>query len=179
MATWLSCTEAEVTSMLIGISPSMVSIWALYPIQLSLYPLLFFLVPTSHFFGKSFIISDKLISNCFSTRVGSFLAFISPFFGRPLLLEDFAGLGGFFRGFSRASIAVESRETWWAVLFSNTFFIKVSWTIWANPDLENSKKALEKVASSGISFLLSQPQILLKVISESNRSNKIRVVGIL
>ncbi|NGX44610.1 MAG: hypothetical protein K1060chlam3_00780 [Candidatus Anoxychlamydiales bacterium] len=72
-------------------------------------------------------------------------------------------------------ISLHERETLFKLLAQKTPIVKIAEFL----NRHCSAKDLEKVASSGISFLLSPPQSLLKFISEFNRSNKIRVVGIL
>ena len=49
----------------------------LYPFQLAIKPLLFFLQPTSHALGRSVIISSNSIVTCNSKRVCSSFCFLS------------------------------------------------------------------------------------------------------
>ena len=68
------------------------------------------LVPTSQALGRSASICGRLIVSCRSSRLGSF-ACSSPLRGRPRLRRRFGFAAfGFGAGFSRASIAVASRE---------------------------------------------------------------------
>ena len=53
-----------------------------------------------------------LIVFCFSSLVSSLGVGASPPLGRPRLRGAFLCFFGFFSAFSRASIAVESREIW-------------------------------------------------------------------
>src|SRR5262245_21681222 len=99
--------------------PSTVSRCNVYPVQYIVLPLLSFLAPLLHALGKSFSISSNDIVFYFSMRVGSEEE-LFPFLGRPFffltgvsgpglsLPSDFTSL--FLHGFSRAAIAVESRE---------------------------------------------------------------------
>ena len=67
------------------------------------------LVPTSQALGRSASICGRLIVSCRSSRLASF-ARSSPLRGRPRLRCFGFAPFGFGRGFSRASIAVASRE---------------------------------------------------------------------
>ena len=93
--------------------PSWVTICSLYPIQVSRWPLLFFLLPTSHSLVKSSNISVWAIWLWRSKRVGSFTTF-SPSFGRPRFrfgwFKAISSTLTFFTGFSRASRTKESLE---------------------------------------------------------------------
>src|SRR5208283_3294050 len=119
MATWLSWTEAEVSTQETGIWPQATSMWSLYPVQVSLSPLLFFLQPTSQAVGRSASIWPRFCVTCRSRRVGSGFGRCSSLRGRPRLRGGggLSGAGGsslpslalFWTGFSRASISVASR----------------------------------------------------------------------
>jgi hypothetical protein len=71
MATWLSWTEAEVSTQETGIWPQAKSMWSLYPVQVSLSPLLFFLQPTSQAVGGSASIWPSFCVTCRSRRPAS------------------------------------------------------------------------------------------------------------
>ena len=91
--------------------------------------------------------------------------------------EGSGGIFSFAAGFSRASIAVESRKRWptnrsWWVLRINAACVR-----WGNCVSENSAKAREKTDSLGTSLFRSQPQIRRSATSVTKRSSSTRVVG--
>lgn len=93
----------------IGPPPSAISMCHLCPVQDFLQPFALRLDPTVQSFGKSLTISSRIIVRWRVRRFGAFRCSL-PFFGRSRLRAT--GMGFFFFGtaFSRASIAVESRE---------------------------------------------------------------------
>ena len=113
---------------------------------------------------------------CWSRRLRTF-GRSSPFFGRPRLRLGGGGGFSFVAGFSRASMAVESRERWPTSRSWCVSRISVSCTRWGNCVSANSAKAREKTDSLGTSNFRSQPQIRRNTTSVSNRSSSMRVVG--
>ena len=129
---------------LMGIPPSAVSTCSLYPIQEVVWPLALRLLPTSQALGRSASICGRLIVSCRSSRLGSF-ACSSPLRGRPRLRRRFGFAAfGFGDGFSRASIAVASREMCSTRWPSIVRAISVSCRRLARPLSANSEKAREK-----------------------------------
>ena len=68
MAARLSCREAEVKRQLTGTSPSAASMCGLQPVHDPRWLFAFRLVPTAQAFGRSRIISSRLMSRCRSRR---------------------------------------------------------------------------------------------------------------
>jgi len=113
-----------------------------------------------------------------SSRRGSFFAAGSPFFGRPRLRFDILGAGcAGLTGFSRASMAVASREMCPTRRFLWVLSIKASWTRPGKPLAANSAKAREKVLSLGTSLLRSKPHSRRSVASTASRSIRPEVVA--
>ena len=84
--------------------------------------------PTSHPSGKSATISLTVMVICFSIQVGSIGGRISSFLGRPLFRgKSSSTFFTFEEGFSRPSIAVESRLTWPTIWKSKS---RKYWTGW-------------------------------------------------
>ena len=96
---------------------------------------------------------------------------------RPRLRLGGGGAFCFAAGFSRASMAVESRERWPTNRSRWVFPISASCTRWGNCVSENSAKAREKTDSLGTSNFRSQPQMRRSTTSVSKRSRSPRVVG--
>ena len=162
---------------LMGIPPSAVSTCSLYPIQEVVWPLALRLVPTSQALGRSASICGRLIVSCRSSRLGSF-ACSSPLRGRPRLRRRFGFAAfGFGAGFSRASIAVASREMCSTRWPSIVRAISVSCRRLARPLSANSEKARENVASLGSRPAPLQPHSRHSLPSTSRRSIRPRVVG--
>ena len=111
-----------------------------------------------------------------SRRPGS-LSASSPLRGRPRLRFGFFAAAGFGAGFSRPSIAVESRETWPTSSAPRASFTRASCMRSGRRASENSAKAREKVASLGIAPTRGQPQSLRSVASTMSLSIRSRVVG--
>ena len=135
------------------------------------------LVPTSQALGRSASICGRLIVSCRSSRLGSF-ACSSPLRGRPRLRRRFGFAAfGFGAGFSRASIAVASREMCSTRWPSIVRAISVSCRRLARPLSANSEKARENVASLGSRPAPLQPHSRHSLPSTSRRSIRPRVVG--
>ena len=119
-------------------------------------------------FGKSSSICGSVIVSCRSSRLGS-VARSSPLRGRPRL-RAFFGFAAFGAGFSRAAIAVASREmcpTRWPSIVRA---ISVSCSRPARPLSANSAKAREKVASLGSRPTPLQPHSRHSLVSTCRRS---------
>src|SRR4029077_15191493 len=166
---------------LIGTSPSATSRCSSYPIQLVVWPLALRLVPTAQCFGKSASIAARLMLAWRSRRRGSFVSTTSPFLGRARLRLRRAGVeaagGALFTGFSRASIAVASREMWPTRRSLYACLISASWRRHGSALRANSAKAREKVVSLGSSPRCSQPHSRRNGLSTVSRSINIAVVG--
>ena len=135
------------------------------------------LVPTSQALGRSASICGRLIVSCRSSRLGSF-ARASPLRGRPRLRRRFGFAAfGFGAGFSRASIAVASREMCSTRWPSIVRAISVSCRRLARRLSANSEKARENVASLGSRPAPLQPHSRQSLPSTSRRSIRPRVVG--
>src|ERR1035438_6657877 len=157
MATWLSLSEAEVNTQLIGICPSATSMCSLYPVQYSRTPLLLGLQPTLQARGNSAIISASVMAPeaCRSMRV-----ICSGCLAAPALRCNRRGAfacAGFGAAFSRASIALPSRRMWPTSRSDWVRWMSAACTRWANSASANSLKARENTDSSGTSAALSQP----------------------
>ena len=161
---------------LMGIPPSAVSTCSLYPIQEVVWPLALRLLPTSQALGRSASICGRLIVSCRSSRLGSF-ARASPLRGRPRLRRFGFAAFGFGAAFSRASIAVASREMCSTRWPSIVRAISVSCRRLARPLSANSEKARENVASLGSRPAPLQPHSRHSLPSTSRRSIRPRVVG--
>ena len=161
---------------LTGIPPSAVSTCSLYPIQEVVWPLALRLLPTSQALGRSASICGRLIVSCRSSRLGSF-ARASPLRGRPRLRRFGFAAFGFGAGFSRASIAVASREMCSTRWPSIVRAINVSCRRFARRLSANSEKARENVASLGSRPAPLQPHSRHSLPSTSRRSISARVVG--
>ena len=112
-----------------------------------------------------------------SSRLGSF-ARASPLRGRPRLRRRFGFAAfGFGAGFSRASIAVASREMCSTRWPSIVRAINVSCRRLARRLSANSEKARENVASLGSRPAPLQPHSRHSLPSTSRRSISARVVG--
>ena len=94
---------------LTGMPPSAESMCSLYPIQETWCPLALRLLPTLQACDNSASIPAIGIDRWRSRRLGS-LGRSSPLRGRPRLRFGFGVSGSLGAGFSRASIAVASRE---------------------------------------------------------------------
>ena len=129
------------------------------------------LVPTS--LGRSASICGRLIVSCRSSRLGSF-ACSSPLRGRPRLRRFGFAAFGFGAAFSRASIAVASREMarWPSIVRAISAHGRL-----ARPLSANSEKARENVASLGSRPAPLQPHSRHSLPSTSRRSIRPRVVG--
>ncbi len=112
-----------------------------------------------------------------SSRRGSFFAIAAPFFGRPRLRFAVLGAGAGVTGFSRASMAVASREmcptrrSLWVLL------IRASCTRLGKALAANSAKAREKVLSLGTAPARSQPHSRRSPASAASRSIRPEVVA--
>ena len=153
-----------------------VSTCSLYPIQEVVWPLALRLLPTSQALGRSASICGRLIVSCRSSRLGSF-ARASPLRGRPRLRRFGFAAFGFGAAFSRASIAVASREMCSTRWPSIVRAINVSCRRFARRLSANSEKARENVASLGSRPAPLQPHSRQSLPSTSRRSIRPRVVG--
>ena len=125
---------------------------------------------------RSASICGRLIVSCRSSRLGSF-ARASPLRGRPRLRRFGFAAFGFGAGFSRASIAVASREMCSTRWPSIVRAINVSCRRFARRLSANSEKARENVASLGSRPAPLQPHSRHSLPSTSRRSIRPRVVG--
>ena len=135
------------------------------------------LAPTSQALGSSASICGRLIVSCRSSRIGS-IACSSHLRGRPRLRRRF-GFAAFSFGaaFSRASIAVASREMCSTRWPSIVRAISVSCRRLARRLSANSEKAFENVASLGSRPAPLQQHSRHSMPSTSRRSIRPRVVG--
>ena len=135
------------------------------------------LVPQSQMLGRSASISLRVMLVCLCRRVKGLLA-ASPFFRRrPFGLVAIAAFFTFLAAFSRALIAVASREMWPTKRGFSYFSINASCTRAGNWLCANSAKAREKVASLGSSRCRSQPHKRRNRSSLASRSSNCRVVS--
>src|SRR5208337_400777 len=178
----------EVSRQDTGIWPQATSMWSLYPVQVSLQPLLFFLEPTSQAVGRSASIWPRFCVTCRSMRVGSGFGRCSSLRGRPRLRGGgVSGAGGsslpslalFWTGFSRASISVASRAIVPMMRPPSARSISAAWILSGSSPRANSANAPENVASDGTCERRSQPRMRRNDLSTSRRSIRALVVGML
>ena len=143
------------TAAALDVSRTHINRWSLKPIQLSLYPLLFFLVPTVQSLGSSLRFFFNERPGCSSRRRFLFSHF-SPLRGRPRFFETF-GIFFFFAGFSRPTMAVESRLRCPQRRLPRCSSTNVLWMLAGSSRRANSSKARENTLSCGIPETLSQP----------------------
>ena len=159
-----------------GTPQSAVSIWSLYPCQVSRMPRAFLFVPRSQSFGRSSSIAFRLMPFACRSRRESAFGLSSPLRGRPG--QHFGtSTFGFATAASRPSMAVEPRDTWPMSAPPSPSATRASCIPPARREAENSANARENVASLGISPRRDQLHNRRNAGSAPSLSIKCRVVG--